>query len=207
MRLMGDGPDYALERLALDSGARRVAGIDEAGRGPLAGPVVAAAAVIDPADVPPGLDDSKKLTEARREALFEILVETADISVAVIPAGVIDRINIRVATLAAMSAATAALATPADRFLVDGRDVPPLPAPGEAIIGGDARSLSIAAASIVAKVTRDRLMATAAIRYPAYGFEQNRGYGTKRHLEALLEHGPCALHRTSFAPVAPLKLI
>lgn len=197
------GPDYALEALLRRRHGGPVAGIDEAGRGPLAGPVVAAAVILDKRAIPDGLDDSKKLTAERREALFEELCGTAEIAVAVVSALRIDRINILQASLAAMREALAALSTRPACALVDGRDVPAgLLCHGEAVIGGDGRSLSVAAASVVAKVTRDRMMRAHAAHYPGYGFESHVGYGTPAHLEALARLGPCPLHRRSFAPVA-----
>lgn len=196
------GPDFALEDRARRRGARRVAGIDEAGRGPLAGPVVVAAVVLDRRRVPKGLDDSKALAAARREALYAEIMRTADVGIAIVSATSIDRDNILVATLAGMARAARALATPPDFALIDGRDVPAgLSCPGEAVVKGDARSRSIAAASIVAKVTRDRLMTALAALYPDYGFERHMGYGTAAHLDALARLGPTPLHRFSFAPV------
>lgn len=182
-------------------GCRAVAGVDEVGRGPLAGPVVAAAVILDPDRLPGGLNDSKTLTAGRREALYEDIMRHAHVAVASVPAAVIDLINIRQATLLAMTRAVRALAVAADHVLVDGRDVPELDCPGQALVGGDGKSLSIAAASIVAKVTRDRLMERLAAHDPRFGFETHAGYGTARHLEALAEHGPTRYHRLSFAPL------
>ena len=196
-------PDFRLESGLIALGARRIAGIDEAGRGPLAGPVAAAAVILDPGNLPEGLDDSKKLSAERRDELFDIIMENACVGVALIPPSVIDRIDIRQATLLAMRRALAALSTPADHALIDGRDVPEgLPCPAEAIIGGDAKSMSIAAASIVAKVMRDRLMMRLGAALPAYAFESHKGYGTVRHRAALDEHGATRHHRMSFAPLA-----
>jgi len=201
------GPDFSHEAMLLARGARVVAGVDEAGRGPLAGPVVVAAVRLDPAHIPPGLDDSKKLSPARREALCAALFATADIAVATAPPAEIARLNIRGATLAAMARAVRALPVAADRVLVDGRDVPPgLPCPGEALVGGDGRSVSIAAASIVAKVMRDRMCRVMADDAPQFGFAGHKGYGTAAHLVALASHGPCRHHRRDFAPVAALLL-
>lgn len=193
--------DLLLEADARRDGHDLVCGVDEAGRGPLAGPVVAAACILGP-DVPDGLDDSKKLTAARREALFERILETSKVAVASICAGRIDRVNVRNAALEAMADAVAALAIRPDFVLVDGDALPrALPCPGRAVIGGDGLSASIAAASIVAKVVRDRMMARAHERWPAYGFASHKGYGSAVHLAALRRHGPCPLHRHSFKPV------
>ena len=195
-------PDYRFEQHAVQSGFQFVAGLDEAGRGPLAGPVVAAAVILDPACIPDGLDDSKALKPARREFLFELILASAQVAVASASAREIEATDIRAASLAAMRRALCALPVRADYALVDGRDVPPgLICPARALVKGDARSLSIAAASIVAKVTRDRSMVRAATVYPVYGFEQHKGYGAKRHLTALAEHGPCTLHRMTFRPM------
>jgi ribonuclease HII len=186
-------------------GARFVAGVDEAGRGPLAGPVVVAAVRLDPRRIPEGLNDSKKLTAEQREALFEKIVATADVAIVSAPPSDILSLNIRGATLAAMARAVRALPRPADRVLVDGRDVPPgLPCPGLALIGGDGRSVSIAAASIVAKVTRDRMCQIMDCDAPDFGFAGHKGYSTAAHLAALDLHGPCRHHRAEFAPVAAL---
>jgi ribonuclease HII len=185
-----------------------VAGIDEAGRGPLAGPVVAAAVVFLEHDAPEGLDDSKKLTAARREALFESLASHPQVlwAVSVQSAEVVDRINILQATHRAMREAVAALNRQIDHTLIDGLPVRDFPTPQTALVGGDALSFSIAAASVMAKVTRDRLMHEADTAFPQYGFRNHKGYGTPEHLAALREHGPCPLHRMSFAPVAQREL-
>ena len=195
-------PSDWFEKNARKRGARLVAGIDETGRGPLAGPVVAAAIVFEGQNYPDGLNDSKKLSATRRRQLYDLIVDSGQVSVAVASAARIDRMNILRASLWAMGRALAGLPCRADYVLVDGRDLPPdLPCPGEAIIGGDGLSASIAAASIVAKVTRDRLMEAMGRAYPDYGFERHKGYGTKLHLAALDRHGPCPHHRQSFAPV------
>ncbi len=185
-----------------------VAGIDEVGRGPLAGPVVAAAAIVDRARAPKSLlkliDDSKKLSEARREAAYEAMIASGCVRHAIAEASVaeIDRINILQATFLAMRRALAALAERPDKVLVDGNRVPPdLGCAGECIVGGDAVSYSIAAASILAKVTRDRQMARLATEFPGYGWESNRGYGSAGHLRALEQLGPTPHHRMSFAPL------
>ena len=194
-------PDYSREERYLARGLGPVAGVDEAGRGPLAGPVVVAACILDPDHIPQGLNDSKKLTSAKREKLFDEILENAHCSVISLSASEIDRGNIRAVTLKAMVEAVHALAVTPGAVLVDGRDWPNMPFAGEAIIKGDALSLSIAAASILAKVTRDRLMKQAAQFWPGYGFDKHAGYGTASHLEAIARLGPCPVHRMSFAPL------
>ena len=195
-------PDFSLEAEILEKFGDPVAGIDEAGRGPLAGPVVAAALILDPDAIPAGLNDSKKLNASRRSELFEALCRSAHVSVAAASRARIDRTNIRQATLYAMRVALRGLSLTPACALIDGRDVPnDLICPGEAVVKGDARSLSIAAASIVAKVTRDRMMDAAGLFYPGYGFEKHMGYGTAMHMQALEELGACPLHRTTFRPV------
>lgn len=197
-------PDFDLELRLLERGFHFVAGTDEAGRGPLAGPVVAAAVILDPDNIPEGLDDSKRLTKTRREAAFaEILVKARAISFASASAEDIDASNILRASLSAMTRAVAALSLVPDHVLVDGRDIPAgLPCPGTALIKGDQRSLSVAAASIVAKVMRDRMMAAADASHPGYGFSAHQGYGSARHLAAIAGIGPVPrLHRFSFAPI------
>jgi ribonuclease HII len=206
-------PDFVHERRL----GGRVAGIDEAGRGPLAGPVVAAAVVFaDVRRAPYGLrgqvDDSKKLTREEREAAFARLLELARdgalaFGVAAASVGEIDRLNILGATFLAMRRALARLPAAPDHALIDGDRIPPqLPCAATAVIGGDGRCLSIAAASIVAKVIRDRAMTRLAPRYPAFGWETNVGYGTETHTQALAEMGPCKHHRLSFAPCAQFVL-
>jgi ribonuclease HII len=196
---------FLREEAAMAAGRRVVAGVDEAGRGPLAGPVVAAAVVLDPARIPSGLADSKALTRERREELFGEILASAAVSFVAASTLRIEALNIRGATLWAMSRAVAGLGVRADLALVDGRDAPPgLPCPAQPVIGGDASVQSIAAASIVAKVVRDRIMARLGERFPPYGFQRHMGYGTPEHLEALGRHGPCACHRRAFAPVAAL---
>ncbi|WP_417417144.1 ribonuclease HII [Hoeflea sp.] len=195
-------PDYRFEQHAVQNGFPLVAGLDEAGRGPLAGPVVAAAVILDPGCIPGGLDDSKALKPARRELLYEAILTSSTVAVASASAREIEATDIRAASLAAMRRALSALPVKADYALVDGRDVPEgLDCMARALVKGDARSLSIAAASIVAKVTRDRMMKRAAAIYPEYGFESHMGYGAKRHLKAIAEHGPCPLHRMTFRPM------
>lgn len=182
-----------------------VAGVDEAGRGPLAGPVVAAAAVLDPNRPIEGLDDSKKLSEARR-AKLEIEIKDHALHWAVASASVaeIDALNILQATMLAMQRAVDALSIIPCRALVDGNKLPKLPCPGEAVIGGDALHAEISAASILAKQQRDRQMLVLAAEYPQYGFERHKGYPTAAHLSALRDHGICIHHRRSYAPVKKL---
>jgi len=196
------------------SGVARVAGVDEAGRGPLAGPVVAAAAILPsrwaetglPAELA-GLNDSKQLTETQREKYFEFLTRCAEIEFAIaqVEAGVIDEINILQATHRAMNDALAKLNPLPPHALVDGRPVKSLRVPQTAIIKGDARSFSIAAASVLAKVARDRQMLEYHVRFPEYGFDEHKGYGTAKHLAAIVKHGACPIHRRSFAPLKPQK--
>lgn len=195
-------PDFSLESRAKRQGLWPVAGTDEAGRGPLAGPVVAAAVILDPKRIPDGLNDSKKLSAAQREVLYEHILAEATVSIASSSPKRIDLIDIRKASLDAMRRAVAGLNQEARHVLADGRDVPlGLLCSGEAVVKGDARSVSIAAASIVAKVMRDRIMARAGLVYPDYGFEVHAGYGTDRHRSAIATHGPCPLHRMSFRPL------
>ncbi len=195
-------PDFKREKALLKQGVRPVAGVDEVGRGPLAGPVVAAAVVLDPRRVPKGLDDSKLLAPARREALYEEIMATAEVSVASVSAPRIDAINILRASLEAMRRALAGLPECPGHILVDGNMLPPWEGQGEAVIKGDSLVASIAAASIVAKVTRDRMMARLSLHYPVYGFERHAGYATRQHRQALQAHGPCPFHRMSFAALA-----
>lgn len=198
-------PDFALEAALIEQGHEVVAGVDEAGRGPLAGPVVAAAVVLNPEIIPAGLNDSKKLSAARREALFEEICGSAFVSVVSAPPDIILARNIRGATLWAMARAVAALPISVGHALIDGRDIPPeLDCPAQAVIGGDGKSFSIAAASIVAKVMRDRACAVMELDCPEYGFAAHKGYGTAQHMAALEMHGPTAHHRAGFAPVAAL---
>ena len=196
-------PDYTLEDSLAAQGFVMVAGVDEAGRGPLAGPVACAAVILDPLAIPPGLDDSKRLSAARREILCTaILASARAVAVSFAPPRDIDRLNIRAATLQAMARAVNGLALRPDFVLVDGRDVPPgFTCPARAIIGGDALCASIAAASIVAKVTRDRLMARLDTAAPAYGFARHAGYGVPAHLDAIARHGASPWHRMSFRPL------
>jgi ribonuclease HII len=201
-------PDLTRESSLHARGVKRVAGVDEAGRGPLAGPV-AAAAVILPRDFScPGLDDSKKITAARRELLFEQLTGNPQVvwAVAIADCGEIDRLNILRASHLAMRRAVESIDPWPDHCLIDGLPVHGFPVPHDAIVKGDGLSLSIAAASIIAKVTRDRLMREIDREFPEFGFARHQGYGTKEHLEALRIHGPCRHHRRTFQPVAQLAL-
>lgn len=183
-------------------GYSAIAGVDEVGRGPLAGPVVAAAVVLDPDSIPDGLNDSKKLTAKRRDALFDIIMASADVCIAEATVAEIDEHNILRASHIAMVRAVAGLSAPADYILIDGNMVPRgLNTPNETIVKGDARSLSIAAASIVAKVWRDRLMLSLAQQHPGYGWETNAGYPTPQHKARLKSHGVTLHHRRTFAPV------
>ncbi len=191
------------EQQARANGARRVAGVDEAGRGPLAGPVVAAAVILPYPFDHDRLTDSKKLSPLRREAIYEALTSGADIAWAVGQASVeeIDEINILRATGLAMQRAVAALDPAPDHLLVDGRPMRGFSVAQTSIINGDGRSFSVAAASVIAKVTRDRLMLALHDQYPQYDFARHKGYGTAAHRSALAKHGPCPIHRRSFAPV------
>lgn len=202
LALPPDAPDFSREKRALMRGARVVAGIDEAGRGPWAGPVAVAAVVLNPKRIPDGLDDSKRLKASERERLAEKILADHDVALVFATPARIDAMNIRAATLWAMAAAARALGCRPDHALIDGRDVPPgLPCPGEAVISGDHLSLSIAAAAIIAKTARDRHMTRQAECHPGYGFENHMGYGTPEHQAALARLGPCILHRRSFAPI------
>lgn len=189
-----------MEAAARADGFARVAGVDEAGRGPLAGPIVAAAVIVDPAAVPDGLDDSKRLSPARREALAEAIRGACEWHVALAGVEEVDRLNVWGATALAMTRALAPLG--ADLALIDGNVVPPnLSCPGRAVVGGDGLSASIAAASILAKVTRDGIMRDLAQHEPRYGWASNMGYPTAAHHAALRRHGPTQHHRRSFRPV------
>ncbi|MGO9132555.1 MAG: ribonuclease HII [Methylovirgula sp.] len=196
-------PDFRREKRLVKKGLWPVAGIDEVGRGCLAGPVAAAAVILDPANVPKGLNDSKCLPAAVREALYEeILTRALGVSIAFMSAADIDRINIRQASLSAMRRALAGLALVPRYVLIDGNDLPQdLACPGETIISGDALCVSISAASIVAKVARDRLMARLCRSHPAYGFSRHVGYATQEHLAAIAQHGPSPYHRMTFSPL------
>jgi ribonuclease HII len=182
--------------------AAPVAGVDEAGRGPLAGPVVAAAVILPDKGVPRGIDDSKKLSASERERLCARLHECATIGIGIVEADEIDVLNIYWATMKAMTLAVEALSQTPAHVLVDGNRLPRWGHAATALVGGDAKSRSIAAASIVAKHTRDTIMLAHAETHPAYNWHSNKGYGCPHHLKALREHGPTSLHRRSFAPVA-----
>ena len=201
-------PDFNFEQIAIDDGFTPVCGIDEAGRGPWAGPVVAGAAILDMARLPyvlkSGLDDSKKLKAAKREELFLALQDHADLGVGIASVEEIDEINILQATLLAMGRAARDLAAVPGLALVDGNRAPVLECPVRTVIRGDGLSLSIAAASIVAKVTRDRLMARLNDQHPGYGWDHNAGYGTVEHQKALAKLGVTAHHRRSFKPIRKL---
>ena len=201
-------PDLSLEIALQARGLRRIAGIDEAGRGPLAGPVAAAAVILPKNFSCPGLDDSKKVSASKREILYERLTTDPAILWAVATAGreEIDRLNILKATHLAMRRAAEALDPSPDHCLIDGLPVKDFPFSHDGIVKGDGLSLSIAAASIIAKVTRDRIMRELDAEFPQFGFAKHQGYGTKVHLEALRIHGPCCHHRRSFQPVAQLAL-
>lgn len=192
-------PDYSFELAARDAGYRHVCGIDEAGRGPLSGPVVAAACVLEPGTEIPGLNDSKKLTPKKRDLLYDLVIECAtDFAVGFATPEEVDSINILNATMLAMRRAIAALKEPADYALVDGNCIRDYPIPARAIIKGDSLSMSVAAASILAKVTRDRLCLEDDRQYPMYGFAKHKGYGTAEHIAALRTYGPCPIHRKTF---------
>jgi ribonuclease HII len=200
--MIQSGPDFSLETACFARGACCVAGVDEVGRGPLAGPVTAAAVRLDPAAIPPGLNDSKKLTAPRRAVLAAALLAVADVSVAHATVAEIDDLNILRASHLAMLRAVAGLKHAPDHLLIDGNQMPPgLGCAAQTVIAGDALSLSIAAASIVAKVVRDQIMVDLAQQHPGYGWDTNAGYGTKAHLAALLNLGVTPHHRRSFAPI------
>ncbi|MEM9855406.1 MAG: ribonuclease HII [Pseudomonadota bacterium] len=196
-----EGPDFSFENAAFARGFAHVAGVDEAGRGPLAGPVMAAAVILDPSDIPAGLNDSKALSKKKREALFAEITTRARWAVGEASVAEIDEINILRASHLAMLRALAALG-PVDLALIDGNMTPrDIPCPAEPIVKGDARSLSIAAASIVAKICRDRVMYDLAQHHPGYGWETNQGYPSKSHISALRHLGVSTHHRRTFRPV------
>lgn len=180
-------------------GYKAICGVDEAGRGPLAGPVCAAAVILPPNTIIDGVNDSKKLTEKKREALFDVIKETAvSYSIAYASIEEIESINILNATMLAMKRAVEGLEVKADYAMIDGNKMPSLDIDGETIVKGDAKSMSIACASILAKVSRDRLLYEYAKEYPQYQFDKHKGYGTAAHREAILKYGPCPYHRMSF---------
>ncbi len=196
------GPTEEFERVARLCGYRRVAGLDEAGRGPLAGPVVAAAVILRPRSRLSGINDSKQLSEGERERLYAVILEQAvGMGIGSADVAEIDQLNILGATRLAMCRAIEQLAPSPDYLLIDAVALPQVRIPARPIIKGDSLSVSIAAASIIAKVTRDRLMARYHDMFPEYGFLSHKGYGTPEHLERLLHHGPCSIHRRTFAPV------
>ena len=201
-------PDMQEETAARAEGWHCICGIDEAGRGPLAGPVVAAAVVLPPGYELPGLTDSKQLTAARREKLYAQIMQDPTVSKCIASASVeeIDRLNILRATHLAMRRAAEGLTPQPDFCLIDGLPVPGFPLRSRSLVKGDARCLSIAAASVLAKVTRDHLMQELHSQYPHYGWNRNAGYGTREHMSALREHGITPHHRRSFAPVAQAEL-
>lgn len=187
------------EKDALAKGYKSVCGVDEAGRGPLAGPVCAAAVILPEGMIIDGVNDSKKLSEKKRESLFDVIREQAlSYSIAYATVDEIEEINILNATMLAMRRAIDGLDIKADYAMIDGNKIPPLDIDAECIVKGDAKSMSIACASILAKVSRDRLLYKYAEEYPMYGFDKHKGYGTKVHREAILKYGPCPYHRKSF---------
>ncbi|GHE01655.1 ribonuclease HII [Defluviimonas sp. 20V17] len=195
-------PDFSFESALLAQGATRVAGVDEVGRGPLAGPVTACAVVLDPANIPGGLRDSKALGAKQRDALHDAILATAEVFVAHASVEEIDKINILRASHLAMLRAIAGLPRPPDQVLIDGNMIPRgLELPAQAVVKGDAKSLSIAAASIVAKVVRDRLMVDLAQQHPGYGWERNAGYPSPAHKQAIRDLGITPHHRRSFKPI------
>jgi ribonuclease HII len=194
-------PNFAFERDLMKIHKGQVAGIDEAGRGPWSGPVVAAAVILDPDNIPAGLNDSKKLSEKKRDSLFDVISTNAHVGVGIADETRIDRDNILQATLWAMAQAASALPLSPVAALIDGNFCPNLNCPTEALVKGDARSLSIAAASIIAKVTRDRIMIDLAEKYPGYGWQRNKGYGTAEHIKGIKLHGITPHHRRSFRPI------
>lgn len=201
-------PDFSHEEGLISRGFAKVAGVDEAGRGPLAGPVAAAAVILPRTFSSPLLDDSKKLTKKKRDVLYDEITSNPEViwAVALVEADEIDRINILRATHRAMGLALEAMSVRPDIALIDGLPVKGLSLPHEALVKGDGLSLSIAAASVIAKVTRDRIMEKISQEFPVYGFDRHQGYGTREHLEAIRNHGPCRYHRRSFQPISQLSL-
>lgn len=200
MRKTDENIDWLFyENSVMSNGYDIVCGVDEAGRGPLAGPVCAAAVILPKGHIIEGVNDSKKLTEKKREMLFDKIIDEAlDYSIAIATPEEIDEINILQATFLAMNRAVVGLKTEPDFVMVDGNREPPISYPVQTIVKGDGKSMSIAAASILAKVTRDRYMIEIAEKYPQYQFEKHKGYGTKLHYQMLDEHGPCEIHRQTF---------
>ncbi|MEK6680686.1 MAG: ribonuclease HII [Nitrospirota bacterium] len=192
----------SFEREAYNAGYNLIAGVDEAGRGPLAGPVVASAVILPKGIYIPSIDDSKKLSEKKREQLYEVISKEAiSIGIGIVDEKTIDEINILQAAIKAMKIAIGGLSQKPDFILTDAVSLPGINIPHKPIIKGDSKSISIAAASIIAKVTRDRLMYEYHKKYPAYNFISNKGYGTAKHLEMLRKHGPCEIHRRTFKGV------
>ena len=190
---------WEIENELRHQGFQLICGVDEAGRGPLAGPVCAAAVILPPNVEIPGLNDSKKLSDKKRRELFPVIKETAlAYAIVMVDEKIIDEINILQATFRAMEQAVTQLNATPDYILVDGNKLPDLTVPAKAVVRGDSLSASIAAASVLAKVSRDDFMMEQAKIYPAYGFDIHKGYGTKAHTAAILEHGPCPIHRTTF---------
>ena len=201
----GDLEIQSIERTLHREGYQYIAGVDEAGRGPLAGPVVAAAVILPVDCVVPGVTDSKQLSPNQRERLFDDIQRASTaVKVSCISNTVIDEVNILQATLLAMQNAVEQLLPPPDYVLVDGTQLPAISTPSQALPKGDSLSQPIAAASIIAKVTRDRIMADFDELYPQYGFRRHKGYGTMQHREAIARHGPCPIHRRSFKPVSDM---
>lgn len=195
-------PDFTFERAAQAQGYSRIAGVDEVGRGPLAGPVTAAAVVLDPENIPEGLNDSKKLTKKARTRLYDEIMQVADVSIAHATVEEIDEFNILRASHLAMVRALEGLKTPPDYALIDGNMIPRgLALPSQTIVKGDSLSQSISAASIMAKICRDCVMLSLAQQHPGYGWETNMGYGSKKHMDALQKLGATPHHRRSFKPV------
>lgn len=190
-----------LDRSYLERGVTSLAGVDEAGRGPLAGPVVASAVIVRDFSFDARVDDSKKLSAAARAGAYDEILSKCEVGIGVVGSAAIDRDNILEATMRAMEQAVMKLGCVPDLLLVDGVSRPRLPFKLETLIDGDARSFSIACASIIAKVTRDRMMDHYDAQYPVYGFAKHKGYGTQAHMAALKKYGPCEIHRKSFAPV------
>lgn len=197
--LMRQKEMWQYEEQAKEKGYKMIAGVDEAGRGPLAGPVFAAAVILKDGAVIDGINDSKKLTEKKREALYDIIKENAvAYAVYAVDEQAIDRINILNATHLAMNRAVESLSKRADYVLIDGNSIKGMETPHETIVKGDSKSISIAAASILAKVSRDRFIVKMAEQYPEYGFEKHKGYGTRAHTDAILKYGPSPIHRKTF---------
>lgn len=193
------------ERKALKEGFKTIAGVDEAGRGPLAGPVVAAAVILKDTNFKEKIEDSKKLSALQRKRAFPEIISKAEVGIGIVSHRIIDKINIYNATILAMEKAVANLPLKPDILLIDGRVPLKLPLRQRCIINGDGQSCSIAAASIIAKVTRDKIMEGYAKQYPQYGFKEHKGYGTKKHFSTLEKFGPSPIHRFSFAPLNPVR--